>query len=84
MMCQRMGLPPISTMGVGLRWYEMNNISTTAAKVIDDGEYQMVNLPEEFQFDGDEVWVQKIGDLVILMPKVNAEESVYLAQKNSS
>lgn len=54
---------------------------TTTAEVIEDGEYQVVNLPEGFQFEGDEVWVQKIGDSVILMPKVNAEESVHLAQK---
>lgn len=48
----------------------MNNVFTTIAEVIDDGEYQIINLPEGFQFDAEEVWVQKIGDSVFLRSKV--------------
>lgn len=48
----------------------MNKALTTTAEVIDDGEYQMVNLPEGFQFDAEEVWVQKIGNSVFLRSKV--------------
>jgi virulence-associated protein VagC len=50
----------------------MNNMSTTTADVVDDGDYQIINLPEGFQFDGDEVWVQKIGDSLFLTSKVDA------------
>lgn len=48
------------------------NKSIATSEVIGDGEYQVVNLPEGFQFDGDEVWVQKIGDLVFLTSKADA------------
>lgn len=46
----------------------MNNVLTTTSEVIDDGEFQIIDLPEGFQFDGDEVWVQKVGNSVILNP----------------
>lgn len=52
----------------------MNNAFTTIAEVIDDGEYQMVNLPEGFQFDAEEVWVQKIGNSVLLSPISKTEK----------
>ena len=52
----------------------MNNVFTTTAGVIDDGEYQMVNLPEGFQFDAEEVWVQKIGNSVLLSPISKTEK----------
>lgn len=63
-------------MGVGLRWFEMHKAITTAAKVIDDGEYQIVNLPEDFQFDAEAVWVQKIGDALLLSPITKTENFV--------
>jgi virulence-associated protein VagC len=53
----------------------MNNIPTTTADVVDDGDYQIINLPEGFQFGGDEVWVQKIGDSVFLSPIINTKNS---------
>lgn len=51
----------------------MNNAFTSTAEVIDDGEYQMVNLPEGFQFDAEEVWVKKIGNAVVLSPVQEAK-----------
>jgi virulence-associated protein VagC len=50
----------------------MNNAFTTTASVINDGDYQIINLPEGFQFDGDEVLVQKIGGSVFLTSKADA------------
>jgi antitoxin VapB len=38
------------------------------AKLIIDGEEQAVLLPEGFEFNGDEVRINKIGDKVILEP----------------
>jgi Virulence-associated protein and related proteins len=41
------------------------------AKLFENGSSQAVRLPKECQFCGDEVAVNKIGDIVILMPKDN-------------
>ena len=39
------------------------------AKLFENGRSQAVRLPRECRFSGEEVAVNKIGDLVILMPK---------------
>ena len=41
------------------------------AKVFENGRSQAVRLPKECRFDSEEVAVNKIGDIVILMPKDN-------------
>lgn len=41
------------------------------AKVFENGRSQAVRLPKECRFNVDEVAVNKIGDVVILMPKEN-------------
>ncbi len=41
------------------------------AKLFENGRSQAVRLPKEGRFSGDEVAVNKIGDIVILMPKEN-------------
>ena len=41
------------------------------AKLFENGRSQAVRLPRECRFNGDEVAVNKIGDIVILMPKEN-------------
>ena len=40
-------------------------------KVIENGRSQAVRLPKEYRFNGDEVAINKVGDIVILMPKEN-------------
>ena len=42
---------------------------TVTAKLFQNGRSQAVRLPKEFRFDGDEVYIKKIDDLVILIPK---------------
>ncbi|WP_411824614.1 type II toxin-antitoxin system antitoxin VapB [Leptospira sp. 'Mane'] len=39
------------------------------AKIFLNGRSQAVRLPKEFQFKGEEVFIQKVGDAVILVPK---------------
>lgn len=39
------------------------------AKIFQNGRSQAVRLPKEFQFSGDEVYIQKVGDSVVLFPK---------------
>ena len=41
------------------------------AKLFENGRSQAVRLPKECRFSGGEVAVNKIGDIVILMPKDN-------------
>lgn len=39
------------------------------AKLFENGRSQAVRLPKEFRFDADEVSVNKIGNIVLLVPK---------------
>ncbi|MCM1184340.1 MAG: antitoxin [Roseburia sp.] len=41
------------------------------AKVFENGRSQAVRLPKEYRFSDEEVAVNKIGDVVLLMPKEN-------------
>lgn len=43
----------------------------TTAKIFENGRSQAVRLPKEYRFSGDEVIVNKIGDVVMLTPKGN-------------
>ena len=41
----------------------------TMAKIFENGRSQAVRLPKEYRFKEDEVIINKIGDIVLLMPK---------------
>ena len=41
----------------------------TVAKVFENGRSQAVRLPKEYRFSDEEVLINKIGDIVLLMPK---------------
>ena len=43
--------------------------SMKTAKLFKNGQSQAVRLPKECRFEGDEVYVKRIGQHVILMPK---------------
>ena len=45
------------------------------AKVFKNGGSQAIRLPKECRFSSDEVVVNKIGDIVILLPKQNKWDS---------
>jgi antitoxin VapB len=45
------------------------------AKVFTNGRSQAVRLPKEYRFDTDEVYINKIGDMVILMPLDSLEKA---------
>ena len=49
------------------------------AKIFENGRSQAVRLPKECRFDCDEVMINKIGDIVVLMPKNNKWNGVLLA-----
>ncbi len=39
------------------------------AKIFINGRSQAVRLPKEFRFSGNDVYIKKIGKMVILLPK---------------
>lgn len=39
------------------------------AKIFKNGRSQAVRLPKKFRFTGEEVFVQRLGDAVMLIPK---------------
>ena len=43
---------------------------TRTAKVFMTNRSQAVRLPEEYQFDADEVFIRKVGEDVILSPRL--------------
>ena len=45
------------------------------AKVFENGRSQAVRLPKEYRFGSDEVMINKIGDIVLLMPKTSKWDS---------
>jgi antitoxin VapB len=45
------------------------------AKLFVNGRSQAVRLPKEFNFSGTDVFIQKVGDSVILFPKDRAWET---------
>jgi antitoxin VapB len=48
----------------------------TKAKLFKNGSSQAVRLPREFKFQGDEVYIKKIGRLVVLIPKEDPWDSL--------
>ena len=39
------------------------------AKLFENGRSQAVRLPKEYRFEGNEVEISKVGDIVLLIPK---------------
>ena len=46
------------------------------AKLFQNGQSQAVRLPKEFRFEGEEVFIKKHGNVVMLMPVVNSWDSL--------
>lgn len=46
------------------------------AKIFRNGRSQAVRLPKEFRFKGDQVYVKRIGNAVVLLPYENSWESL--------
>lgn len=39
------------------------------AKLFTNGRSQAVRLPKQFRFEGDEVFIKRVGDAVVLLPR---------------
>lgn len=46
------------------------------AKLFQNGQSQAVRLPREFRFKGDEVYIKKSGDIILLLPINNPWQSL--------
>lgn len=46
------------------------------AKLFRNGDSQAVRLPKEFRFAGKEVYVRRVGDAVVLLPKARSWNSL--------
>ena len=47
------------------------------AKLFMNGRSQAVRLPKGFRFEGDEVFVKKVGSAVVLLPRRGSWETLY-------
>jgi len=47
------------------------------AKLFRSGRSQEVRFPEEFRFDGEKVYVKKVGDAVVLLPREDSWRKLY-------
>ena len=59
---------------------ERKVIDMMTAKVFKNGRSQAIRLPKECRFSSEEVVVNKIGDVVILLPKENKWDSFMRAK----
>lgn len=46
------------------------------AKLFRNGQSQAVRLPKEFRFDGEEVFIKKIGNGVMLIPMIHSWDAL--------
>ena len=51
-------------------------MSLKTAKLFKNGESQAVRLPKEFRFAGDEVYIKRVGDAVVLLPKARSWQAL--------
>lgn len=54
------------------------------AKIFLNGQSQAVRLPKEFRFDGEEVFIKKMGNATVLFPKNNPWGSLFNSLKDFS
>jgi antitoxin VapB len=51
------------------------------AKLFRNGQSQAVRLPKEFRFKGDSVFIQHLGNCVVLVPRQDPWASMFAATK---
>lgn len=47
------------------------------AKLLTNGDNQTVILPKEFQFQGNEVYIKKIGSVIVLISQENPWQTLF-------
>ena len=46
------------------------------AKLFRNGQSQAVRLPKEFRFDGEEVFIKRVGNAVVLIPTAHSWDTL--------
>ena len=49
------------------------------AKLFTNGRSQAVRLPKEFRFEGEEVFIKKVGNVVMLIPAEKSWDAMFAA-----
>jgi antitoxin VapB len=47
------------------------------AKLFKNGQSQAVRLPKEFRFDGDTVFIKRVGNVIVLIPTDNPWQTLF-------
>ena len=47
------------------------------AKLFQNGQSQAVRLPKEFRFDGDDVFIKRLGNAVVLIPANHSWDALF-------
>ena len=47
------------------------------AKLFRNGQSQAVRLPKEFRFEGDEVFIKRSGNVVVLIPATHSWDALF-------
>jgi len=47
------------------------------AKLFKNGRSQAVRLPKEFRFDGTQVFIKKVGNMVVLIPEQDSWQTLF-------
>ena len=59
--------------------YHEIRMTMDTAKLFKTGRSQAVRLPKEYRFDGDEVYIKRVGNTVVLQPKERTWDDVQRA-----
>ena len=54
------------------------------AKLFMNGHSQAVRLPKEFRFEGEEVYIKKVGDAVVLLPHEDTWRTLFASLEQFS
>jgi antitoxin VapB len=57
--------------------YQRGGDTVETAKLFMNGRSQAVRLPKGFRFEGEEVFVKKVGNAVVLLPRQRSWETLY-------
>ena len=47
------------------------------AKLFKNGRSQAIRLPKEFRFDGTQVFIKKVGNMVVLIPEQDSWQTLF-------
>lgn len=57
--------------------YHEEVVCIDTAKLFKSGRSQAVRLPKEFRFEGEEVYIKKVGEAVVLLPREDSWRTLY-------